>query len=101
MKKGALFGLLVVALVALSLFGACAEPAPAPPPTPAPAPAPAPPPAPETVKLGFVHLFPPTHYAAADQFPSYFKMVEGATGGKYILDIEYYPVGTLLGGAEI
>ncbi|MBA7663649.1 Solute-binding protein [subsurface metagenome] len=31
----------------------------------------------------------------------YFKMVEEATEGKYILDIEYYPVGTLFGGAEI
>ncbi len=28
-------------------------------------------------------------------------MVEAATNGKYILDIEYFPVGTLLGGAEL
>jgi len=86
MKKKILFGLLALTLVALPWSGACA---------------PAPPPVAETIKLGFVHIFPPTHYSAVDQFPRYFKMVEEATGGKYILDIEYYPVGTLLGGAEI
>ena len=84
--KRILFGLLVLTLVALPLSGACA---------------PAAPPVAETITIGFVHIFPPTHYAAAEQFPSYFKMVEEATKGKYILDIEYYPVGTLLGGSEI
>ena len=98
MKK-LLFILLALTLVALPLFGACAPEEEPPPPEDGEEPPP--PPEPETIKLGFVHIFPATHYSAVDQFPSYFKMVEEATEGKYILDIEYYPVGTLLGGAEI
>lgn len=58
-------------------------------------------PNPEKVTLGFVHIWPPTHFTQADQFLRYFKMVEKATKGKYILDIKWYPVGTLLGGSEI
>ena len=85
MKK-LLLVLLVLALLAVPLSTGC----------PAPAPVEA-----QTVKIGFAHIFPATHYAAATQFPNYFKMVEAATKGKYILDIEYYPVGTLLGGSEI
>ena len=83
MKKKVLFIFVAFTLLALPFSGACA---------PAPA---------EAIKIGFNHIFPPTHYAAAEQFPSYFKMVEEATKGKYTLDIEYYPHGTLLGGAEI
>jgi len=82
-KKKVLFIFVAFTLLALPFSGACA---------PAPA---------EAIKIGFNHIFPPTHYAAAEQFPSYFKMVEEATKGKYTLDIEYFPVGTLLGGAEI
>jgi TRAP-type C4-dicarboxylate transport system substrate-binding protein len=56
---------------------------------------------PEKVALGFVHIWPPTHFTQAQQFTRYFKMVEKATKGKYMLDIKWYPVGTLLGGGEI
>jgi len=104
-KKKVLFGLLVVALVALPLFGACAEPAPAPAPTPAPTPTPTPTPTPapepETIKIGFAHIWPATHMCNTEQFPRFFKMVEEATDGKYVLDLELFPVGTLLGGAEL
>ncbi|MHB8763609.1 MAG: TRAP transporter substrate-binding protein [Deferrisomatales bacterium] len=56
---------------------------------------------PEKITLGFVHIWPATHFTQADQLTSYFKMVEKATKGKYELDIKWYPVGTLLGGAEV
>jgi len=56
MKKKILFGFLVFTLVALPLFGACAEPAPpapAPPtPAPTPTPTPTPPPAPDKIVIG-------------------------------------------------
>jgi TRAP-type C4-dicarboxylate transport system substrate-binding protein len=55
----------------------------------------------EKITLGFVHIWPSTHFTQADQISRYFKMVEKATNGKYILDIKWYPVGTLLGGSEI
>lgn len=57
--------------------------------------------APEKVTIGFVHIWPATHFTQADQLSRYFKMVEKATKGKYVLDIKWYPVGTLLGGADI
>lgn len=50
----------------------------------------------QTVTLGVNLIFPGTHFVAAQQLPRYFKMVEAATGGKYKLDIKYYPVGSLL-----
>ncbi len=99
MRKKSLLIILSLVLVSGLIFGSCAEPAPAPAPAPE-KPAPAPAPQPETIDLGFVHIWPATHFTATNQFPRYFKMVEEATGGKYILNIEYYPVGTLLGGAE-
>lgn len=55
----------------------------------------------EKITLGFGHIWPATHYCQAYQFTRYFKMVEKAAGGKYTLDIKWYPVGTLLGGAEL
>jgi len=57
--------------------------------------------APQKITLGFVHIWPPTHFTQAEQLTRYFKMVEKATNGKYTLDIKWYPVGTLLGGSEI
>jgi len=56
---------------------------------------------PEKISLGFVTPWPSTHFTQVDQATRYFKMVEKAAGGKYILDIKYFPVSTLLGGAEI
>ena len=50
MKKLFLMPMIIV-LVAILVFGGCAEPAPAPAPTPVPAPTPAPAPAPEPIKL--------------------------------------------------
>jgi TRAP-type C4-dicarboxylate transport system substrate-binding protein len=57
--------------------------------------------APKKITLGFGHIWPAAHFTQAVQFTHYFKMVEKATKGKYTLDIKYYPVGTLLGGAEL
>lgn len=54
----------------------------------------------EKITLGFTHIWPATHFTHVHQFTRYFKMVEKATGGKYELDIKWYPVGTLLGGGE-
>jgi len=85
MRKRALFGLLAVMLVALFL-GVWPNAATA---------------APEKIALGFVSIWPMTHYTMVDQMPRYFKMVEKAAKGKYTLDIKWYPVGTLLGGGEI
>ena len=84
MRKKVLFGLLMITLVA-ALIGPWAKPAPAA----------------ETIKLGFAHIWPASHYTHMHQFPRYFKMVEKATKGKYILDVKYYPVGTLIGGSEL
>ena len=56
---------------------------------------------PEKVTIGFVSIFPMTHYVHVDEIPRYFKMVEKATKGKYTIDIKWFPVGTLLGGADI
>ncbi len=55
----------------------------------------------ETIDIGFAHIWPATHMLNTEQFPRFFKMVENATKGKYKLNIKYYPVGTLLGGAEL
>jgi TRAP-type transport system periplasmic protein len=56
---------------------------------------------PEKITLGFVHIWPATHFTQAEQLTRYFKRVEKATNGKYVLDIKWYPVGTLIGGAEL
>jgi TRAP-type C4-dicarboxylate transport system substrate-binding protein len=85
MKKKFLFSLLASTLV-LSFFGVWPNAATA---------------APEKIALGFVSIWPMTHYTMTDQIPRYFKMVEKAAKGKYTLDIKWYPVGTLLGGGEI
>jgi TRAP-type C4-dicarboxylate transport system substrate-binding protein len=68
---------------------------------PAPAPTPAPAPAAQKITIGFAHIWPATSAQQVDQFTRYFKRVEKAAGGKYTLDVQYYPVGTLLGGADI
>jgi TRAP-type C4-dicarboxylate transport system substrate-binding protein len=54
----------------------------------------------EKITLGFTHIWPATHFTHVHQFTRYFKMVEKATGGKYELDIKWFPVATLLGGGE-
>jgi TRAP-type C4-dicarboxylate transport system substrate-binding protein len=85
MRNKVLIFLLATMLVPLFL-GAWSEAAPA---------------KPKKIDIGFVHIWPATHMLSTQQFPRYFKMVEKATKGKYTLNIKYYPVGTLLGGAEI
>lgn len=98
MRKKVLFGLLLVALMALSLLAACGPAAPT---APAPLPTPTPAPGAETVDLQFNHIFPPTHISVTEQFRRYFLRVEAATDGKYKLNIEYFPTGTLLAGPEV
>lgn len=56
---------------------------------------------PITIKLTFASEKGPTHTDMTKNFPGFFKMVEEATGGKYAFDIQYYPVNTLLAGADI
>jgi len=56
---------------------------------------------PVTIKLTFASEKPSTHFDQTDNFPGFFKMVEEATNGKYKLDVEYFPVNTLLEPAGI
>lgn len=101
MRKRLLFGLVIISLFSLLSLGACGQSSTS---TPATSTSTAPPSttaAPETIKLGFASIWPTTHYTMAQQFPRYFKMVQDATKGKYILDIQYYPVGTLLAEKDI
>jgi TRAP-type C4-dicarboxylate transport system substrate-binding protein len=102
MKRKALFVLLVLALAAITLIGACSQqstttsPPPAAPSTSASAPA-----GPQTISLKFASIWPDTHYTHTTQLPRAFKMVEDAAGGKYKLDIQMFPVGTLLSGDQL
>ena len=50
----------------------------------------------QTIELGVNSMQGATHFVLTEQLPRYFKMVEKAAGGKYNLDITYYPVGTLV-----
>ena len=56
---------------------------------------------PETITIGFNHIWPATAFQQVEQFTRYFEMVEEETNGAYELEIEWYPVGTLFGGADI
>ena len=80
MKRRIIFGLLVAALLALPLVGACSEPAaPAQPAAPAPAPAPAP--SPEVIKLKYASGMPEA--GAPSQFATHFMdLVEERSGGR-------------------
>jgi TRAP-type C4-dicarboxylate transport system substrate-binding protein len=55
----------------------------------------------ETITIGFNHIWPATSFQQTVQFERYFAMVEEEADGKYDLKIDWYPVGTLLAGAEI
>lgn len=96
MKKKILFGLLVFTLVALPLFGACAEPAPpapAPPtPAPTPTPTPAPPPAPDNILIGNAIALSGVNVAGAEmsQTRGYDLWVEevNAKGGIYVKEYD-------------
>jgi TRAP-type C4-dicarboxylate transport system substrate-binding protein len=56
---------------------------------------------PIVIKLKFASEKPPTHVDMTDNFPGYFAMVEKATNGKYKIEVEYFPVGTILAPADI
>src|SRR4030042_1704199 len=55
----------------------------------------------QNIKIGFVHIWPATSFQQTEKFTGYFKMVEAATKGKYTLEIQYFPTGTLLGPGDI
>lgn len=56
---------------------------------------------PTTIKLTFASEKGPNHTDMTQNFPGFFKMVEEATNGKYVFDIEYFPINTLLAPADI
>jgi TRAP-type transport system periplasmic protein len=56
---------------------------------------------PTVIKLGFASEKAATHYDMLQNFPGFFNLVEKATNGKYKLNMQYYPVGTLLASTEI
>jgi TRAP-type C4-dicarboxylate transport system substrate-binding protein len=56
---------------------------------------------PVEIKLGWAHIWPPTHRCSTDQFPRYIAMVEEAAKGKYKIKLNQYHPGMLLGGSEI
>jgi TRAP-type C4-dicarboxylate transport system substrate-binding protein len=56
---------------------------------------------PEKITIGFNHIWPSTSFQETVQFTGYFDMVQEEIGDAYELEIEYYPVGTLLAGPDI
>jgi len=83
MKK-ILLVFLLLSLLAFPLFGGCTGPVEA-----------------ETITVGFNHIWPATSFQQVDLFTGYFEMVEDAANGKYIIEPEFYPAGTLLGPGDI
>jgi len=98
MKKWGLLILLVIALIAMPVFAACAKPAPAPAPAPSPTPTPTPTPTPapapeaEPIVIKAICAFPVDH-------------PNSVTVGMFIERVEYYTKGAikidLLGGPEV
>lgn len=56
---------------------------------------------PIVIKLKLASEKPPTHVDMTDNFPGFFEMVEKATNGKYEIEVEYFPVNTILAPADI
>jgi TRAP-type transport system periplasmic protein len=54
----------------------------------------------QKISIGFSHFWPATYFIETEQFPRYFKMVEKATQGKYVLDVKMYPAEALLKAAD-
>ncbi|MFH1125355.1 MAG: TRAP transporter substrate-binding protein [Pseudomonadota bacterium] len=55
----------------------------------------------QKIKLSLAHIYTPNGWEASYAVPALFRLVEKHTKGKYILDIGYYPAGTLLAPADI
>jgi len=53
------------------------------------------------IKLKMATEKPPTHLDMTHNFPGFFQMVEAATNGKYKIEVEYFPVNTILAPADI
>jgi TRAP-type C4-dicarboxylate transport system substrate-binding protein len=54
----------------------------------------------QKITLSMASHFGATAFIHTDQYPRYFKMVEKAAKGKYVLDIKLYPGESLLKGAD-
>jgi hypothetical protein len=55
----------------------------------------------QKITLSLASHFGATQFVHTDQYPRYFKMVEKAAKGKYVLDIKDYLGESLLKGADI
>jgi len=86
---------IIIALGAMSILVACAEPAPAPAPSPAPAPAPAPA---GPIELKFANYFPPPSSQAIG-LEEFCRELEYRTDGK--VKVDYFPGGSLLGSTAM
>ena len=92
MRNKLLVCLLVLSLVAIPLFGACAQPAP-----PASSPSPTAVAAPE-IKLSLSHFWPASHFLNTEQVPAWIKDIEAASKGR--VKITVHPGETLVKSAE-
>ncbi len=54
----------------------------------------------QSIKIRFSHIFPATSFQQNEMFPEYFKMVQDATKNKYTINVEWYSIGTMLGGTQ-
>lgn len=55
----------------------------------------------QKITLTLASHFGATQFVHSDQYPRYFKLVEKAAKGKYVLDIKLYPSESLLKGSDI
>jgi len=55
----------------------------------------------KTIKFSLAHIYTPKSWNETYAIPPLFKLVEKHTKGKYILNIAYYPAGTLLAPPDI
>jgi len=55
----------------------------------------------QKIKLSLAHIYTPKSWNEMYAVPALFDLVEKQTKGKYILDIAYYPSGTLLASPDI
>jgi TRAP-type C4-dicarboxylate transport system substrate-binding protein len=55
----------------------------------------------QKIKLSLAHIYTPKSWNETYAVPALFQLVEKRTKGKYILDVAYFPAGTLLASADI